>query len=261
MQDEHEGAPECDPQKKATEAIEKFEAKARRRAQRVTASRTGKVVPLKKVHLDPRSCDLYQRLIEVTLRAARDWRPDRGMSLEAFISFHLAHTDADSSFLEGPLTVPYVAAQDFLSAKKSSIDPEEQRAHWEAKGRDPLDFDTISHSQSFDQPTLPGDWSAFMGEERIEDPTEVIACTQPGTDALAEARLFLTQDLTEVEQMVLLYHDRDGYTFLKIGRDLLPADLFDNSGSDDAVKHRVRRIYLKAKEKAQDFRNTDGSDL
>ena len=72
MQDEHEGAPECDPQKKATEAIEKFEAKARRRAQRVTASRTGKVVPLKKVHLDPRSCDLYQRLIEVTLRAARE---------------------------------------------------------------------------------------------------------------------------------------------------------------------------------------------
>jgi len=45
MQDEHEGAPECDPQKKATEAIEKFEAKARRRAQRVTASRTGKVSP------------------------------------------------------------------------------------------------------------------------------------------------------------------------------------------------------------------------
>ena len=61
--------------------------------------------------------------------------------------------------------------------------------------------------------------------------------------------------------MVLLYHDRDGYTFIKIGRDLLPADLFDNSGSDVAVKHRVRRIYLRAKGKAEDFRNTDGSNL
>ena len=61
--------------------------------------------------------------------------------------------------------------------------------------------------------------------------------------------------------MVLLYHDRDGYTFVKIGRDLLPTHLFDNSGDDLAIKHRVRRIYLKAKAKAEDFRTIDGSAL
>jgi len=48
---------------------------------------------------------------------------------------------------------------------------------------------------------------------------------------------------------------------LKIGRDLLPTRLFDNSGSDEAVKHRVRRIYLRATAKANAFRNIDGSSL
>jgi DNA-directed RNA polymerase specialized sigma24 family protein len=65
-------------------------------------------------------------------------------------------------------------------------------------------------------------------------------------------------DLTEVEQMVLLYHDLHGFTFEKIGQDLLPAHLFDRSGN---VKHKVRRIYRKAKAKAQDFRTIDGDAL
>ena len=69
---------------------------------------------------------------------------------------------------------------------------------------------------------------------------------------------FLTQDLTEVEEMGVLFHDRDGYTFEKIGRDLLPDDLFDRSGD---VKHKVRRIYLKAMAKAKDFRTIDGAAL
>ena len=78
---------------------------------------------------------------------------------------------------------------------------------------------------------------------------------------MAEARLFLLLELDEIEERVLLLHNRDKYGFLKIGRDLLPADLFDNSGSDEAVKHRVRRIYLKATAKANNFRNVDGSNL
>ena len=258
------GTPPCDPTEaevrkaKAAKAVEAFEAKARRRAHRLTQSRTGKSVPFDKVHLDPKSCDLFQRLMVVIIKAAQEHDPALGMSLEAFIDFRLAHTDSDSSFFEGPLTVPYGVAMDFLSAKNSSHELEDQKADWVARGRDPVDWDTINHSQSFDQPTLPGDWTAFLGEERHDEPAEVIPCHRESTDSLAEAQLFLTQDLTEVEQMVLLYHDRDGYTYEKIGQDLLPADLFDNSGD---VKHKVRRIYLKAKAKAQDFRNTDGSEL
>ena len=77
-------------------------------------------------------------------------------------------------------------------------------------------------------------------------------------DLQAEARLFLTNDLTELEAMVWKYHARYGYTFKRIGEDLLPAHLFDNSGN---AEHKVRRIYLKAQAKAQDFLNTDGSEL
>ena len=262
-----EGPPPCDPTEdeirraKAAEAVEEYEPKARRRAHRLTQSRTGKSVPFDKVHLDPKSCDTFQRLMVVIIKAAHDHDPERGMSLEAFIDFRLAHTDSDASFFEGPLTVPYGAAMDWLGAKNSSHELEDQKADWVARGRDPVDWDTINHSQSFDQPTLPGDWTAFLGEERHDEPAEVIPCAQPDTEAYAEARLFITQDLTEVEQKVLLYHDLHGFTFLKIGRDLLPAHLFDRSGSDVAIKHRVRRIYLKAIEKAQDFRNTEGSDL
>jgi len=253
--------PGCDPQKKAAEAVEKFEVKVRRRAQRLTASKTGTSVPLDKVHSDQKSCDTFQRLMLVVIKAAQEHDPARGMSLEAFIDFRLAHTDADASFFEGPLTVPYGAAMDYLSAKNSSHDQDEQRADWKARGRDPLDWDTINQSQSFDQPTLPGDWTAFLGEERLDEPAEMVACARPGTDALAEGRLFTTLDLTEVEQMVLEYHDLHGYTFEKIGRDLLPDHLFDNSGSDEAVLHRVRRIYLKAMAKAEAFRKIDGSAL
>ena len=260
------GAPECDPQDKArkakaAKAVEKYGPKVRRRAHRLTLSRTGKSIPFDKVHEDPKSCDTFQRLMVVVIKAAQEHDPDRGVSEEAFIDFRLAHTDSDASFFEGPLTVPYGAAMDYLGAKNSSHEPEEQKDDWVARGRDPIDWDTINHSQSFDQPTLPGDWTAFLGEERHDEPAEVIPCAQPDTEAYAEARLFITQDLTEVEQKVLLYHDLHGFTFLKIGRDLLPAHLFDRSGSDVAIKHRVRRIYLKAIEKAQDFRNTEGSDL
>ena len=236
--------------------IEKFEAKVRRRAQRLTAARTHRTIPLNKIHEDPLSCDAYQRLMEVILRAARDWKPDGGMTMEAWIGFRLAHTDADSSFFEGPLTVPYGAAHDYIAAAGSSWDVNEQRADWESRGRDPLDFDTIASGQSFDQPTLPGDWSIFHDDTELDH--DEAPCARPSTEALAEARLFLTNDLTEVEQMVWLYHDLHGYTFEKIGRDLLPAHLFDSSGD---VKHKVRRIYLKAKAKAEDFRNIDGSAL
>lgn len=257
------GSPECDPQKQALrakvkKAVEKYESKLRRRTHRLTLSRTGKSVPFDKVHLDSKSCDTFQRLMVVVCKAAQDHEPGRGMSLEAFIDFRLAHTDSDASFFEGPLTVPYGAAMDYLGAKNASHEPEDQRAAWVSRGRDPLDWDTINQSQSFDQPTLPGDWAAFLGEERHDEAADLIPCHRESTDTLAEAQLFLTQDLTEVEQMVLLYHDRDGYTFAKIGQDLLPADLFDNSGN---AEHKARRIFLKAKAKAQDFRNTDGSDL
>lgn len=259
-----DGAPECDPRKRVERLVVKFEAKVRRRAQRLTAARTGGLGPrLDLVHSDPLSCDTYQRLMEVLLRAIRDWKPDGGMALEAFIDFRVAHTDSDSSFFDGPLTVPYGVAMDFLSSRGSSHCEDEQRANWEARGRDPLDFDMLAlRHYSLDQQRLPGDWDQY--HEAIDHPDDlhdIVACARPDTSTLAEARLFLTQDLTEVEQMVLLYHDRDGYTFTKIGRDLLPADLFDNSGNDLAIKHRVRRIYLKAKGKAEDFRNTDGSNV
>jgi hypothetical protein len=248
------GAPGCDPQK---QAVEKYDHKVRLRARRITASRTGKMVPLDQVHLDPRSCDTFQRLMEVILRAVRDWKPG-GMPLEAWVDFRLAHTDADASFFDSPLTVPYGVAMDYLGAVRSSLDLDEQKADWVARGRNPVDFDTIYRSQSFDQPTLPGDWTAFLGEERFDEPYEKIPCAQPDTDALAEVRLFLTLDLTDVEQMVLRYHDQYGYTFEKIGRDLLPDHLFERSGN---VEHKARRIYLKAMAKAEDFRNIEGSAL
>jgi len=260
------GAPGCDPHEaakkaKAAKAVEKYEGKVRARAYRLTLSRTGRSVPIDQVHSDPKSCDTFQRLMVVVVTAAQEHDPERGMSLEAFIDFRLAHTDSDASFFESPLTIPYGAAMDYLGARNSSHEPEDQKADWVARGRDPVDWDTISHSQSFDEPTLPGDWTAFLGEERHDEPAEVIPCSQPGTDSLAEARLFLLQDLDEVEEMVLLLHNRHKYGFLKIGRDLLPARLFDNSGSDEAVKHRVRRIYLRATAKANAFRNIDGSSL
>ena len=260
------GTPPCDPHEKArrakaAKAVEKFGAKVRARTHRLIRSRTGRSIPLDTVHEDPRSCDTFQRLMVVVVKAAQDHDPERGMSLEAFIDFRLAHTDADASFFDCSYTVPYGAAMDYLGARNSSHKPEDQKANWVARGRDPVDWDTISHSQSFDHQKLPGDWTAFLGEERHDEPAEVIPCTQPGTDAVAEARLFLLLELDEIEERVLLLHNRDKYGFLKIGRDLLPADLFDNSGSDEAVKHRVRRIYLKATAKANNFRNVDGSDL
>ena len=260
MRSIQDGEPPCDPQKQAAEAVEKFEAKVRRRAQRLTASKTGTAVPLDRVHSDPKSCDTFQRLMEVILRAVRDHDPEREMSLEAFIDFRLAHTDADSSFFDGPLTVPYGAAMDYLAAVRSSLDEDEQRADWEARGRDPVDFDTIYGSQSFDQPRLPGDWSAFLGEERTVEPAEVIPSTHVGPEDHAQLRLFLSEELDEVEQRVFWYHHA-GFTFTKIGRDMLPADLFDNSGSDEAILHRVRRIYLKALAKAEAFRKIDGAAL
>ena len=259
-----DGAPECDPRKRVEKLVEKFEAKVRRRAQRLTMARSNHRVSLALVHSDPLSCDTYQRLMVVLCLAIRDWKPDGGMALEAFIDFRIAHTDSDASFFDGPLTVPYGVAMDFLSSRGSSHCEEEQRANWEARGRDPLDFDLLARRHSsLDQQRLPGEnWTQFdEATDHPDDMHEMVACTRPDTATLAEAQLFLTQDLTEVERMVLLYHDRDGYTFTKIGRDLLPADLFDNSGNDIAVKHRVRRIYLKAKGKAEDFRNTDGSNL
>ena len=254
-----EGGPsECDPQETAATAVVKYDRKVRRRSQRLTLSRTGTSVPLDKIHEDPRSCDTFQRLMVVVIKAAQEHDPNRGMSLEAFIGFRLAHTDADASFFEGPLTIPYGAAMDYLGAKNSSPEPEGQQADWVSRGRDPLDWVTIDKSRSFGQPTLPGDWTAYLGEERTEEPSEAIPSTHPGPDSLAEARRFITQDLSEVEQKVLLYHDRDGYTFAKIGQDLLPADLFDSSGN---AEHKARRIYLKARAKAENFLNTDGSEL
>ena len=263
MSSEYEGAPECDPQKKqkVAKAVEEFEDRVRHRVQRLTAARTGARIPFNRVHLDPRSCDTYQRLMLVVIKAAMEHDPAAGMEFEPWITWRLFHTDADASFFEGPLTVPYATAMDYLSAKNSSEDPEEQRDHWEDLGRDPLDFDTIRSSlevQNWSPPTqgrFKGDDSA--SENELAD-TNVVPSPEPGPDAYTEAQLFLTNDLTEVEALAWKYHEMFGYTFEKIGRDLLPAHLFDNSGT---VKHRVRRIWLRAKAKAEDFRNTDGSDL
>ena len=201
--------PPCDPHEKArrakaAKAVETFGAKVRARTPRLIRSRTGRSIPLDTVHEDPRSCDTFQRLMVVVVKAAQDHDPERGMSLEAFIDFRLAHTDSDSSFFEGPLTIPYGAAMDYLGARNSSHEPEDQKANWVARGRDPVDWDTISHRQSFDHQKLPGDWTAFLGEERHDEPAEMVPCAQPDTEAYAEARLFITLDLTEVEQMVLL---------------------------------------------------------
>ena len=255
------GAPPCDPvnQKLAAKAVKEFEDKVRRRVHRLTASRTGARIPYNRVHLDTRSCDTYQRLMCVVMQAAIEYDPTAGMSWEGWITWRLFHTDADSSFFESPLTVPYTTAMDYLSAKKSSTDVEAQRDYWEGLGRDPLDFDTISASLVEDpepQSSTPG---PFAGENPPSDNQAAhVACSDPMPDLQAEARLFLTNDLTELEAMVWKYHARYGYTFKRIGEDLLPAHLFDNSGN---AEHKVRRIYLKAQAKAQDFLNTDGSEL
>ena len=263
MRSIQDGEPPCDPQKQAAEAVEKFEAKVRRRAQRLTASKTGTSVPLDRVHSDPKSCDTFQRLMEVILRAVRDHDPEREMSLEAFIDFRLAHTDADSSFFDGPLTVPYGAAMDYLAAVRSSLDEDEQKAAWVARGRDPVDFDTIYGSQSFEQPTLPGDWTAYLlGEERTDEPAALIPSTHVGPDDHAQLRLFLTEELDEVEQRVVMYRHA-GFGNYYIGTVLLPVHLFDRSDDDSVsrIESAISRIHSRAMAKAEAFRKIDGSAL
>ena len=234
----------------------KFEARIRRMAARRMRAR-GIVVPVDQVDKHPDTQDAFQRAVEVVLRALRDWLPDKGMDLEKWIEFRLRNTEPDKTWFDGPLSYPRGVISDYLAAVASSINVLEQRAEWAARGRDPVDFDLIDVNQGFHQPRLADDWSGD------EDDQDVIAIPD-GTHSVEDqalGRVFLTKDLTEVERMVVLYHDIHDYTFEKIGRDLLPAHLFDNSGSDEAVMHKARRIYVKAKAKAQSFNNIDGSAL
>ena len=238
----------------------KFEARIRRMAARRMRAR-GIVVPVDQVDKHPDTQDAFQRAVEVVLRALRDWLPDKGMDLEKWIEFRLRNTEPDKTWFDGPLSYPRGVISDYLAAVASSINVLEQRAEWEARGHDPVDFDLIDINQAFHQPRLADDWS---GDE--EDTDEEAALVPDGAHSVEDqalGRLFLAAELTELEQQVVYYRDIGGYTNDYIGRVLLPDHLFDRSEDDSVarIETKVSRIYSKAKAKAKAFNNIDGSAL
>ena len=256
MKSTEDGAQRWDP----LTTYQKFEARIRRKVAARMRAR-GVLVPVDQVHEHPDTQDAFQRAVEVVMRALRDWLPDKGMDLEMWILFRLRNTEPDKTWFDGPLSYPRGVISDYLAAVASSINVLEQRAEWEARGRDPVDFDLIDVNQAFHQPRLADNWS---GDEEDWDDQDVTAIPDDthSVEDQALGRVFLTKDLTEVEQRVL-YYRRLGYTNDYIGRVLLPDHLFDRSEDDSVarIETKVSRIYSRAKAKAQSFNNIDESAL
>ena len=237
----------------------RFERRIRRRTQRRAAAR-GVVVPLDQVHEHPETQDIFQRACEVVLRALRDWQPGKGLDQEKWIEFRLKNTEPDSSWFDGPLSYPRGVISDYLASVASSQDVREQRAEWEARGHDPVDFDTIDLSQAYYEPRLSNDWSGI--EDDVDEEVAAIPDQAPSVESEALGRIFTTLDLTEVERRVWKYRHR-GFTNYYIGTVLLPHHLFERSEDDSVsrIESAISRIYSRAKAKAEAFGHIDGTAL
>ncbi len=233
---------------------------AKRLARRYGARRTQVWVDLDKVPEDPITADAYQRACERGVKAWRTHDPghEAAMALEAYIDARIFGGDG-KDFYDHPLSMGKRTVLDFLAALRSSDDTKKQRSAFEEMGHHPLEFDTILRSAQDHYGTLPHPDHAYDTDpdDEAAEASGPIDTRTPAVEDAVQLRLFITEDLTEVEQWVwwLRYA---GFTNAEVA-DRVPWDVLVASDysadylqtGDVAVK--VSRIHSKAVAKAQDF--------
>ena len=179
------------------------------------------------------------------------------MAVEAFIDARIYGGDS-KDFYDHPLSMGKRTVLDYLAALRCSGDTGDQRVAFEAMGHHPLDFDTISRcaTDHYGTTQLPDDFDD-SDEEDQPVPLGSADFTTPTVEDTVQMRLFLTEDLNEVEQWVwwLKYA---GYTNAEVA-DRVPWDVLLASDyaadylrtGDVAVK--VSRIHSRAAAKAEKF--------
>ena len=217
---------------------------AARRARQIGAARTGCWVDLDKVPTDPVTCDAFSRAVERGWKAFMTWKPDRGMTLEAWIDAQLyGHASVD--FFDHPLSMSKTIVYDLLRAIGSGLGEYEQRSLFEEMGHDPLDFDTIQMVGRAESRDYGPDEYEEDSYDSYDSPDQ---SSSSAIEDEAIGRLFLTDDLDEAEKWV--WHLRQaGFSNAEIVA-RIPAELLGDVA--DPV-NKVTKIYRRAKDKAARF--------
>ena len=218
-------------------------------------SRTGEWVPPEAIcgPYDKAGVPTYDLYGSAWLRAWQaylryDATRDNATSVEAFIGWHIFGRLADD-FFDAPIFVPKGTALAYLDAVDSSLDANEQRQAWLDAGRKGTDFDHIT-SLLYEVFRTPGDEQRHdqrpaSDAERGDSLSDPVA---PPPDFEVEQRLFVTDDLNELERWVWRLR-QEGWSNAEVA-ERIPVDLLGDV-ADPANK--VSKTYSIAKAKAQRF--------
>ena len=243
-----------------------IDEKARNIAVHNYRKRTGFTVSTDRVHADHdlgtdrHDCaDDYMRAIEAGLRAQKDHDPERagGMSLQAFILWNMFKGGNDTSWFRAGTTMPKAIIYAFLAASIVDNDLDAQRHAWVDMGYDGYLFDQVHGIVNWVQPTIPG---TVVDGESIEQeaPAEGRAVVDPEFEG--QLRLFETEDLTEVEQLVYKYGEVWGFTNAEID-DMIPDSLLPKAPSPSTREQNVSKIRAEAlRKRARFFNFTDEAE-
>ena len=240
-----------------------MDEKARNIAVHNYRKRTGYTVPKNRVHEDYEAggirhdcADDYMRAYEAGLHAEKDWDGDLpgGMSLQAFILWRMFRAGNDTSWFKAGVTMPKAIIYAYLAAAIAGEDRKAQRIAWLDMGYDGHLFDRIHGFVHWEESTIPGVADDWDGEE--SDPTEAPADGPNVVDPEFEGqlRLFETEDLTEVEQLVYKFGEVWGYTNAEID-DMIPDALLPKAPSPSTREQNVSKIRAEALRKRARFFN------
>ncbi|MBT7693797.1 MAG: hypothetical protein HN750_17520 [Gemmatimonadales bacterium] len=233
-----------------TNLDEFIDSKARSVASHKTSRRTGRTIPLAKVHRDLDSCDAYMDAWVAALEAMETWDPDRagGMTLRSYVLWRMFKPGNDTSWFKAGARIPKVALYPYLANAIIHEDIVSQRVAWLEMGYDGFVFDQVHGLTHPKQMTFVVFDEA--GQPEVVEPSDVDkASTDPTFDG--QMILFRTEALTEIERLVWTYRQA-GYTNSEID-DMVPHGLLPKTASPKSRAETVSRIYSAAKAKASDF--------
>ena len=243
--------------------------KARNIAVHNYRKRTGLGVSTDLVHEDHEAggirhdcADDYMRAIEAGLHAEKDWDSDRpgGMSLHAFMLWKMWKAGNDTSWFRAGTTMPKSVIYAYLAAALSDDDRNAQRIAWIDMGYDGHLFDQVHGITHWEQTSIPGDFDVRDDDGNVtrqDRPAEGGKVVDPEFEG--QLRLFETEDLTEVEQLVYRYRQW-GYTNAEID-DMIPDSLLPKAPAPSTREQNVSIIHAEAlRKRARFFNYTDESD-
>ena len=241
-----------------------IDEKARNIAVSNYRKRTGLTVAKDRVHEDYEAggirhdcSDDYMRAYEAGLHAEKDHDPDLpgGMSLHSFILWRMWKGGNDTSWFRAGATMPKAIIFAFLAAALADDDLDAQRHAWIDMGYDGYLFDQVHRIINWKQTTISGDFDVLDDDGNVtrqDRPAEGRKVVDPEFEG--QLRLFETEDLTEVEQLVYKFGEVWGYTNAEID-DMIPDSLLPKAPSPSTREQNVSKIRAEALRKRARFFN------